>query len=60
MLMATDETIFVLDGDVRMLSNWTLHVAEASVDPAALQSAVAEWRDRILTPTKSETGDGSN
>jgi hypothetical protein len=58
----TDETIFVLDGEVRMVSRWTLAARNVAVEagPDSV-AAFADWRDPLVAPSdvRAESRDGS-
>jgi len=59
---ATDQTIFVLDGEVRMVSQWTLDARDVAVEVGPdIGAAFADWRDPLASPSNvpAESRDGS-
>jgi hypothetical protein len=58
---ATDETVFVLDGEVRMISTWTLDAHEAVIDAdASAGSTMTNRRHPLLGSVAQPVGNGAN
>jgi hypothetical protein len=54
---ASDQTVFVLDGHVRMVSMWTLDAQEASIETVRDASlSMPDWRDPLFTPAAQAVG----
>ena len=57
----SDETVFVLDGEVRMIGRWTLDAREAVIDAdASAGSTMTNWRHPLLGSVAQPVGNGAN